>query len=511
MSELGSGSFSIDIDDDDDDNLIANTFVDQKDIDDNIDDDDDDDDNKNKNKNNNISIGLDTRKAGVTAAAAIRKAAKLSLELEETKRQLALLRRRFVQEQRAASEKAEDSKTDSLEIRELKYRNKYLARELAETKRSLKETNLRTRAKMCSLSSTLKTTKDEYLGRQGHLITAAKAIQSTVMDLQRHLGSRGFHAVNSQVAQALMENIWSASEKLTTTCTGYLSDDGSNVFVDNDDNDDDDDDDDDIDDDDDYGYDCEYFERSKNKKKKKRRKKEKRKKKNNNNNNNNNLNRLASKTKDAALFVAAKDGHIHINGDSAAKELAREMTQICSRLETENQRLEAKVEMLESEVKSIRQHSKAKELIPKYRVAIVKSRNFADALRKQVNHLEQERSSTQKELEKQCRENRLLRQSLTKLKQIENKRKHLIATASSKLRPTPTPTPLPQDRLDVHDEIEDYDDDDFTDFAANNEEIFVVNQDIEIEQSRIRSDLDQLNDEIHALQNSLREAEANLL
>ncbi len=324
----------------------------------------------------------------------VRQAARLKVEVERRSAADAALAARVAEVARR-EEVAEESRRELREeCRALRFQNKRMASELAESKALLREGKLRSNARLATLSESVEAAERAAEQRAGSLRDASKAMQSAVLDLQRHLGGRhvGHHAVNSGTAQRLMDKLWDASRKICAACDetssrrdrdrerkleesdaqGDEEEEGSASWS---------------------QIDEELLREggaagagpalpfattsaaSTASTQQKR------------------LHAVQGIRKAATkafVTIAAKQGSITVVGDTATHDLLRHVTQVCADVEAENHKLRAEVERLAGEAAAQAQAAKSSaKLVPKYRVAIVKVRAETTQVRQRVEELEQ--------------------------------------------------------------------------------------------------------------------------
>ncbi|CAK9055008.1 Hypothetical protein SCF082_LOCUS29798 [Durusdinium trenchii] len=381
------------------------------------------------------------RHAQSKAILAVRQASKLKVELDaRCKEDLEFKERvQAVQEREGALEEANMRVRD--EVKQLKYRCKCLSSELEDKTQELRDTKLRSNARLDTLSKTIQRTEREAHARRQGFRAAAHAIQDTVLDLQRHFGSRGFHAINSHTAQRLMEKLMDASEGITEAAMLHSprkkrrrrrhvrSAAHSGAFSDSDS-------------DDESrrgegsiggstGLDWDGD--------------------------------LHRKIQRSAILVDVKDHHRSEEEQeggafqlTAAQSpllrrkrdtLVRDLSKVCLELESDNSRLQRAVRDLKLELESIRRTSGDSALVPKYRLAIVQARSKAKACQDRLERVtEQLRETTltlqersqllddareqRDKLDKLARasreENNDLRQRIRDLEAAERKRRHAL-------------------------------------------------------------------------------------
>ncbi len=386
----------------------------------------------------------------------VRQAARLKVEVERRSAADAALAARAVEVARR-EEVAEESRRELREeCRALRFQNKRMASELAESKALLREAKLRSNARLATLSESVEAAERAAEQRAGSLRDASKAMQSAVLDLQRHLGGRhvGHHAVNSGTAQRLMDKLWDASRKICAACDetssrrdwerererkldesdaqGEEEEEGSASWSQID----------------------EELLREKGaagagpasasaagaaastaSARQKRLHAVQ------------GIKKAATK---AAVTIAAKQGSITVMGDTATHDLLRHVTQVCADVEAENHKLRAEVERLAGEAAAQAQAAKSSaKLVPKYRVAIVKVRTETTQVKQRVEELEQalaraagaaadetrraaaaeaERPKYAARLEHLARENKALRERVELFEEGRKQRRRLLET-----------------------------------------------------------------------------------
>uniref|UniRef100_A0A7S2S9D0 Uncharacterized protein n=1 Tax=Mucochytrium quahogii TaxID=96639 RepID=A0A7S2S9D0_9STRA len=299
-------------------------------------------------------------------ANATRLAGKLKVELEKKLEEDVGFKKKLSRIEEREAQLKEGQMGMKNQVNELKYRNKHLSTELAEKKKALREVRLRTNARLARLSENLEAAEGATLLRIEDVNYAANAIQSSVVDLQRHLGSRGFHAVNSHTARELMKKLWDSSVKLTKAC-GAVSYQRKIDIPEGDDlgstrGDDHDSLQDSWDSEDNIHNSIDKRARL--------------------------IKRLRKQAEGAAVTVAAKDGRIKVVGESQAKSMVRELTNLCTELEEENKALLVKIEELRSQLSTSSSKAELSTIVTKYRLAIVKSRTSEKALKKRLGRSE---------------------------------------------------------------------------------------------------------------------------
>ncbi|GBG33869.1 Hypothetical Protein FCC1311_100922 [Hondaea fermentalgiana] len=330
--------------------------------------------------------------AQARAVAAVRQAAKLKVDLDNKFDEDAAFKAKLgtlaSQEQTRHADAAEAKE----KLREAEYKIQCLNKEIQRKAEALRDAKYRANARLERFASSLEATEQAALERGERLLEATRAIQSTVLDLRRHLGARGFHAVNSHTAKRLMAKICDASNKLgraailpgqkhaeakllvigDETKTRGDSDGGSDSG-----SDDSSDAADDIDRAllmDSLLLDADTRPQDEGKAATSRRPRGR-------------ISKVKTKASQAALLLAAKDGTLwsggHGNGGERDK-LVRDLCKLCQDLERRNGQLAGKLEAMQLEMEAMQVRSSASALVPKYRVAIVRAKAQAHALQEKV-------------------------------------------------------------------------------------------------------------------------------
>ena len=106
------------------------------------------------------------------------------------------------------------------EVRQLRYRNHYLTKELQKEKELGRETASKTKASLAALRNALETVEKQVRDHSAVLQDESTRLQSLVVSLQRHLG-RGYHAVPSHTAKRLLDEIHQASTSILGVTGAY--------------------------------------------------------------------------------------------------------------------------------------------------------------------------------------------------------------------------------------------------------------------------------------------------
>ena len=302
--------------------------------------------------------------------------ARLKLDLEAREARELAFRERLQKVEDRESRVEDETSSRAMDLRELRYRNKQLVAELADAKEKHRGLQAKTRSRLSNLASSLQETecKNEERGRAIRI--AVNAIQNAVLDLQRHIGSKGFHAVNSNTAIRLVNKIFEAAEDLA--CAADVSS-RRNVQS---------------------------------------------------------LQKLQRKAYKSTVKDNAKRGVVSVAKDDGKADLLEEVTAVCGDLEQENERLRGNVQVLKAQLESCREQAEKAQLIPKYRLVIVQSRAQAAALRSQVEELSDENERLRREqLRKQPVEDVLLeRGSLADLETLTSQLKRARNKISALLK-----------------------------------------------------------------------------
>ena len=205
---------------------------------------------------------------------------------------------------------------------------KHLTKELADVRAALRNEKLKSKARLSGLGDALESMETELARRRDSSRRALHDIQNAVSDLQRHLGSRGYHAVPSETARALLQNLWTTVGSLAAAVKGDVPEVSASFEA------------------------------------------------------------ADAEAEKAAWEIGARSGSLKIHGTSPTKDLARTMSDMCGEMEKDNLRLQAEVSDLRAALEASRN---SVGLIPKYRKAIVKSRSIAQALRAEIEALRRER------------------------------------------------------------------------------------------------------------------------
>ena len=221
-------------------------------------------------------------------------------------------------------------------VKELEYANKLLSADLAREKKRVRDAKLKSNARLVGLSEALSDMEEELARRSAETRRALRDIQDAVSDLQRHIGSRGYHAVPSETARRLLSGLWETVGSLAAAVQ------------------------------------CDVRELPASPSK--------------------SPSPALSKASRAAWTVGVRDGSLSVvSGTAPVRDIAKTMSDTCAQLETENVRLQSAVEELRASLAASQSADRAEALIPKYRAAIVKSRSISESLRKQVGYLEDDR------------------------------------------------------------------------------------------------------------------------
>jgi hypothetical protein len=106
------------------------------------------------------------------------------------------------------------------ELRQLRYRNHYLTKELQKEKELSRDATTKTKASLAGLKNALEAVEDEVKGHSSILKEESTRLQSLVVSLQRHLG-RGYHAVPSHTAKRLLDEIQQTSISILGVTNTY--------------------------------------------------------------------------------------------------------------------------------------------------------------------------------------------------------------------------------------------------------------------------------------------------
>jgi len=335
------------------------------------------------------------------AVNAIRTAAKLKVDLDQKLQENAEFVRRVNGVEIRETEIKQSRQESDVEMREMNYRNKCLCNELAECKSKLREIKLKSKARLFHTCQSLEDMENMSKQQMERVKNAANSIQSSVLDLQRHVGSQGFHLVNSHTAKALMQQLWDSCGKLCLTAET-------------------------IDDKNDYK------------------------------NEHVNIETVTKEAHRSALLLAAKNGDVQVLGESQSDQLFNDLTSLCSELENQNKALIAQTEDLKAQMKGKEtQESRVSSIIPKYRMAILKARAEAKSVVEELKgseltivNLKETKNRQSAEMEKLLKtvveksqivstleyENRMLESRIQEFQHADLKRKSLLETLNEDRR-----------------------------------------------------------------------------
>lgn len=313
----------------------------------------------------NLELSLSSCRSRLRAC--LSENAKLKLEIEKRDaRELEFRERlRRVQEREKAHE--DETSSHAYDLRELTYRNKQLTSDLAQAKEKYRELQVKTRSRLANLAESLRQTEQKNEHRTRRIKVAVNAIQNAVLDLQRHIGSRGFHAVNSSTANRLVNKIFEAAEDLANASSVSSSQSVKDLR---------------------------------------------------------NVHRKAQRS---AIKGNVRRGLVSASGEDGSAELLEEVTAVCGDLERENERLRSSVDALKAQIERTRGQVEKAQLIPKYRLVIVKSRAQVASPRSQLEELtvENERLRTERVQPTGASDPLLEHESLADIKSLEHQMKRV--------------------------------------------------------------------------------------
>ena len=230
---------------------------------------------------------------------------------------------------------------DKLATKELRYRNLYLAKELAQVKDHAKNAAAKTRAKMHGMASSLNTLEESMAARSRGVQREVRHLRGLLTSLQRR-AIKGTGPAGSTSGERILTAMWQAIETIYQIGVPGGSPVQSRVSSRR-----------------------PFFTVEPDSSK---------------------LEQHGSKSKD------------NINSKEMTHDLADTMDGIVSDLERENQRLRAELEMLQTEILHHKGKSESIALIPQYRQAVIRAREHAELLRQRLRDEINARSRIQEEL-----------------------------------------------------------------------------------------------------------------
>ncbi len=275
---------------------------------------------------------------------------------------------------------------DKLAAKELRYRNLYLAKELAQVKDAAKESAALTRAKINGLANSLNALEEGTASRARAVQREVRHLRGLLTSLQRR-AVRGMGPAGSTSGERILTAMWQSVENIlqlgvpggvpaqshVSSRRPYFSEDSKGAgFVE--------------------------------------------------------AGSSPSRDSRRARMGGSSTGH----GDEtykATRDLAETMDGVVGDLERENQRLRAEVEMLQTEILHYKGKTESVALIPQYRQAVTRAREHAELLRQRLREeidakvrIEQELAVAQKEVR------RVNERTAHQIKKSVEKEKELAAT-----------------------------------------------------------------------------------
>lgn len=239
---------------------------------------------------------------------------------------------------------------DKLAMKELRYRNLYLAKELAQVKDLAKESAAKTRAQMNGMANSLNTLEEASASRSRSVQREVRHLRGLLTSLQRR-AVRGTGPAGFSSGERILTAMWQSIETIHQLGVPGGSPMQSRVSS-----------------------------------------------------------RRPYFTKEPPASTATQNSNSKSNGTNVVnnndtsntgemtQDLAETMDGIVGDLERENQRLRAEVEMLQTEILHHKGKTESIALIPQYRQAVIRAREHAELLRQRLRDEIQARSEIQEEL-----------------------------------------------------------------------------------------------------------------
>ena len=241
---------------------------------------------------------------------------------------------------------------DKLATKELRYRNLYLAKELAQVKDLAKEASAKTRAKMHGMANSLNTLEEATAARSRGVQREVRHLRGLLTSLQRR-AVRGLGPAGFSSGERILTAMWQAIETVYQIGVPGGSPMQSRVSSRR-----------------------PYFSIESDSKK----------------------SESADEQHHQQQQQQQQQQQREKSTNEVTHDLAETMDGIVGDLERENQRLRAEVEMLQTEILHYKGKTESVALIPQYRQAVIRAREHAELLRQRLREEIHGRSSIQEEL-----------------------------------------------------------------------------------------------------------------
>jgi len=313
--------------------------------------------------------------SGQKKSAAIAQAA--TWEATRLREQVTAMEKRFLSvsaQLKGAMEREQSLKMgrgrDKLATKELRYRNLYLAKELAQVKDLAQEASTKTRAQMNGMANSLHTLEEAMASRSRGIQREVRHLRGLLTSLQRQ-AVRGTGPAAFSSGKRILTAMWQAIETIhlvgvpggsplqsrVSSRRPYFTEEPPNSMAP-------------------YPTPPSMNPTSKS------------------------ILRAnnASTTTTTTTTSAGKNAMANANANELTHDLAETMDGIVGDLERENQRLRTELEMLQTEILHHKSKTESIALIPQYRQAVVRAREHAELLRQRLRNEIQARNQLQEEL-----------------------------------------------------------------------------------------------------------------